>query len=347
MSQHVGIGINGMGRIGRLILRRMLQEENIANTLSTIRAINTLYPAETIAHLIRYDSVHGKSNLHIEAEERKLRINGHEIAVTYERDIAAIDWRSLGVEMVIDATGQFVTREGANQHLQRGADKVIVTAPGKNLDLTVVMGVNERDYDPYRHQLISTASCTTNCVAPVLSILDQAIGIEGGWITSVHAYTGDQRLLDNPHTDLRRARACVQSIVPTSTGIGKALKDVLPHLAPVIKGLAVRVPVQDISLADMTLTFQREVNKEMIREAFLSSDKFKRYIDFNEAPLVSVDYIGSPYSAIIDGLSLQTEGKQAKILAWYDNEWGYACRVVDMAQLIAAQKNQTTKVGSR
>jgi glyceraldehyde 3-phosphate dehydrogenase len=336
-----GIGINGIGRIGRLVLRRAL-DSNPSGALP-VRAINSSYSAETIAHLLKYDSVHGKWNAHIETGEDRLIINGQEIVLSYERDPENIPWKDMGVRVVADATGKFTSREGASRHLNSGAEKVVVTAPGKEMDITVVIGVNDGDYRHDQHHLISTASCTTNCVAPVLQALDQSIGIEEGWVTTVHAFTSDQRHLDNPHKDLRRARACGESIVPTSTGIGKALAHVLPHLSQSIHGLSLRVPVPDVSICDMTLTMKRDVTVDDLRRAFVQSSLYGRILDVSDEPLVSSDYIGNPYSSIVDGLSLAVHGRQAKVLAWYDNEWGYACRVVDMLSLICESYSRSDR----
>lgn len=340
----VGFGINGLGRIGRLVLRRLMEQEDFF-TPQRVMAINSLYPVETIAHLLKYDSIHGKYEAEISVENEKLVINGQKIAVTCERDPQRIPWRSLGVNVVIEATGKFNHREGASLHRSSGADKVIVTAPGRNLDFTAVMGVNDHDYQPEQHHLISTASCTTNCVTPILNILDRSFGITDGWITAVHAYTNDQNHLDNPHKDLRRARSCMQSIIPTTTGIGKALVDVLPHLSDSIRGISLRVPVNDVSLADMTLTMRATPTVAEVKRIFMSSGIMNRYIAFTEEPLVSADFIGNDKSAIIDGLSLDCFGNQVKVLAWYDNEWGYACRVVDMAIFVSHSKQNKEKVG--
>ncbi len=346
-SLEEGIGINGVGRIGRLVLKRLLQQgefEGIDN-ISRVKAINSLYPVETIAHLLKYDTVHRKYDAEISVEHGKLIVNGHKIAVISERDPKQISWKALGVHVVIEATGKFVDREMASWHLNSGARKVIVTAPGKNLDFTAIMGVNDHKYLPDTHHLISTASCTTNCVAPILSILDRSLGIEDAWITTVHAFTNDQNHLDNPHKDLRRARSCTQSIIPTTTGIGKALSFVLPHLSESIQGISLRVPVTDVSLADMTLRMRNESTVEKIKHIFMSSPLMNLYISLTEEPLVSSDFIGNDKSAIIDGLSLKCFGNQIKLLAWYDNEWGYACRVADMACLVCQSEHQNVKVG--
>ncbi|XEC95639.1 type I glyceraldehyde-3-phosphate dehydrogenase [Paenibacillus tarimensis] len=332
-GDHLGTGISGMGRIGRLLVRRMFAENEPAVKLS---AINSIYPAETVAHLLRYDSVHGKWDADVKVDGGDLVINGHYIKVVCERDPRNIPWRELGVKLVLDSTGKFNNREGARQHFEAGASQVIITAPGKDMDITIVMGVNDRLFDPGLHKLLSTASCTTNCLSPVLAVLDQSLQIKRGWVTTVHAFTSDQNHLDNPHQDLRRARACTQSIVPTTTGAGKALKDVLPHLAPHIHGMSLRVPTQDVSVIDLTVTLSRETSGEEIKSIFrkAASGEFAPYLAYSEEPLVSIDYTGSSKSAVIDGLSIMASGHEAKILAWYDNEWGYACRVVELAGLV-------------
>jgi len=338
----VGIGINGLGRIGRLVLRAMLEAP--ASERTTIRAVNATVPAETIAHLLKYDSVHGRFRGDVRTDAGDLIVNGRRIAVTVERDPSRLRWAERGVDLVIDASGQFNYRAGAELHRKAGARKVIVTAPGKEMDVTIVRGVNEERYDPETHHLLSAASCTTNCVAPILHRLDRAFGVESGWVTAVHAYTNDQKHLDNPHADLRRARACTQSIVPTTTGIGKALKDVLPHLADRIQGLSLRVPVPDVSLADMTLTLRRDVRDTDVREA-LAPAGGAGVVHWTDEPLVSVDFIGNPYSATVDGRSLAANGRQLKLLAWYDNEWGYACRVAETAELVARSIKSEMKAG--
>ena len=333
----MNIAVSGMGRIGRLLIRRAFSEE-MPNV--NLKAVNMSHPVETIAHLLKYDTIHGKWDADIAAESDRLIINGHPVVVVGERDPERLPWRKLGIDIVVDATGKFKDRKGAGKHVTAGARKVIVTAPGKDLDATVVMGVNERLYDAGRHALISAASCTTNCVAPLLKILDDAFGVRRGWVTAVHAYTNDQNHLDNPHNDLRRARACGQSIVPTTTGVGKSLQDVIPHLAPVMRGLSLRVPTPDVSVADLTVQVGRRVTTEDVRQTFLAAANgpYARYVEFSELPLVSSDYIGSDKSAIVDGLSLMAEGDYVKVLGWYDNEWGYACRVVDLMRYVAEQE---------
>lgn len=328
-----GIGINGTGRIGRLLLRKLF--ESSSPIAAMVKAVNSLYPAETIAHLLRYDSIHGKSAADIAVDGDTLRIGGHSVKVLHFPNPADIPWQSAGVDTVVEATGKFTDRQGASSHLASGANRVVVTAPGKDLDCTLVMGVNDDQYDPARHRLISAASCTTQAVAPVLHVMDQRFGVESGWVTSIHAFTNDQRHLDNPHRDLRRARSCTQSIIPTSSGIGKALKQVLPHLSNVLRGSAVRVPVADVSLADITLLLRREASPDEIREAFAASP-VSRYVDWSMEPLVSADYVGCSRSSVIDGLTVECAGRQVKLMAWYDNEWGYTSRVADLLEHLAA-----------
>ncbi|WP_442601302.1 type I glyceraldehyde-3-phosphate dehydrogenase [Paenibacillus sp. KN14-4R] len=328
-----GIGVSGMGRIGRLLIRNIFSTKVPKVNL---KVINCIYPVETVAHLLKYDTVHGRWNADVSIKDGNLIINGHSIIVTYEREPHRIPWENMGVQIVIDATGKFNEREGAQKHIDAGASTVIVTAPGKQMDLTVVMGVNEHLYDPSKHTFLSAASCTTNCVAPLLHILDQRFQVQRGWMTTVHSFTADQNHLDNPHKDLRRARACTQSIVPTSTGVGKALVDVIPHLAPVIEGISVRVPTQDVSLVDLTVQVSQDVNVEEVRSAFIDAVQgdFFPYVEYSDEPLVSMDFVGCTKSAVVDGLSLMAAGNQIKVLAWYDNEWAYACRVMELAQFV-------------
>jgi glyceraldehyde 3-phosphate dehydrogenase len=335
------IAISGMGRIGRLLLRRAFSR-GLVN--AEITAINTTSPVETVAHLLQYDTVHGRWHGDIRVEEDRMIINGHPITVVMERDPLQLPWKQLGIDIAVDATGKFNDRQGASKHLVAGAERVIITAPGSGADYTVVMGVNEQGFEPQEHNIISTASCTTNCLAPILHILDDAYGIENGWMTTVHASTNDQNHLDNPHKDLRRARACTQSIIPTSTGVGKALAGVLPHLASKIQGLSLRVPTQDVSLVDLTAQILRPASVDDLKAVFrqAATGVYAPYVEFNELPLVSSDYIGNEKSAIIDGLSLMSTGHQVKLLAWYDNEWGYASRVIDFIDY-AAQVEKTKK----
>lgn len=336
-----GIGISGMGRIGRLLVRKLAMEHS-----SDLKAINCTYPIETIAHLLKYDSVHGPWEADISVEDGKLVIDGRSIQVVYEREPERIPWRQLGVEIVVDATGKFNNREGAGKHQAGGAAAVIVTAPGERMDLTVVMGVNDHLYDPRRHALLSAASCTTNCLSPVLRILDEAFGVKHCWMTTVHAYTSDQNHLDNPHKDLRRARACTQSIVPTSTGVGKALADVLPHLAAHVEGSSLRVPTQDVSLIDVTVKVSREIATPEVKEAIMAAinGTMSPYVGYTEEPLVSTDFIGSDKSAVIDGLSVSATEDHIKLMAWYDNEWGYSSRVIDLTKRVQERMSESCYV---
>nr|WP_258881406.1 type I glyceraldehyde-3-phosphate dehydrogenase [Paenibacillus sp. sptzw28] len=338
----LGVGISGMGRIGRLVVRKICSEEGLPLQL---KAINCVYPAETIAHLLKYDTVHGRWDADISVIDGKLVINGNAIELTFERDPANLAWKRLGVDLVVDATGKFNDREGAAKHIAAGASHVLITAPGKQMDLTVVMGVNDQLYDPAKHQLISAASCTTNCLSPVLYVLDQAFEVQAGWMTTVHSYTSDQNHLDNPHKDLRRARACTESIVPTTTGVGKALTDVLPHLASHIQGISLRVPTQDVSLVDLTVKVGRICTLEQVRSVLktASEGSLSSYLGYTDEPLVSADYIGCSKSAVVDGPSIMVMNDQVKVLAWYDNEWAYASRVAELVQLMTERVDYVWK----
>lgn len=331
------IGVSGTGRIGRLVLRQAFNNPELSKR---IKAVNSVYPAETVAHLLKYDTVHGRWDAQVSVEDGQLVINGQKLQMAAERDPANIPWKQMGVDLVIDATGKFNDREGSGKHLLGGASSVLITAPGNNMDLTVVMGVNDHLYDPQKHTLLSAASCTTNCVSPLLKILDDAFQVQSGWMTTVHSYTSDQRHLDNPHKDLRRARACAESMIPTSTGVGKALKDVIPHLSTVIHGIAVRVPTPNVSLVDLTVRVANDVALDQVKAAFqqAAQGRFARYVEYNEEPLVSSDFNGSTKSAVVDALSLMVAGSEIKVLAWYDNEWGYTNRVLDLAELVVRSK---------
>jgi len=337
-DERVRVGLSGTGRIGRLCIRRALSQKSMD---FEVKVINTTSPITTLAHLLQYDTVHGKWDAEIEVDNEQLIINGRRIHIISHRDPAYIPWKAHGVELVIDATGQFKDRLAMQMHLSSGAQRVIVTSPGMDVDLTVVMGVNENQYDPMKHRLLSAASCTTNCLAPLLRVLNEAFGVRSGWVTAIHAFTNDQNHMDNAHKDLRRARSCTSSIIPTSTGVSQALIDVLPELAPRIQGLSVRVPTQDVSLLDVQLVLNRKVTTADIKKAFeaaIHSD-IGAYVDYTELPLVSSDYIGNEKSAIIDGLSIMTHEDNVKLLAWYDNEWAYACRVVDLTCFVARAEN--------
>lgn len=339
------IGINGMGRIGRLLVRRMLDSGGDDVELA---AVNCLHPVATLAHLLKYDSIHGTWKADVSVHDDALIIDGRKVLVVAEPDPAKLPWQRLGVDIAIDATGKFTKRPDADKHRSAGASKVIVSAPGKGLDLTVVMGVNDGLYDPNVHHLLSAASCTTNCAAPVLHMLDESFGVVRGWLTTVHAYTNDQNHVDNPHRDLRRARACAQSVIPTSTGAGQAIGEIIPHLGPVLSGISLRVPVANVSLLDLTVELRREVDREEATVVLRSAvqTRYAPYVGFCEEPLVSADYVGCDRSAVIDGLSLMASGNQLKVLAWYDNEWAYACRVVDLTSAVA-RRMQEEPAGTR
>lgn len=309
-----------------------------------IVAINARYPAETLAHLIRYDSIHGKFTGNIETGEDALIVNGKRVQIVNERNPANLPWKELGVDIVIEATGKFNARDQAALHLQAGAKKVILTAPGKNEDVTVVVGVNEDTLVINEHDIISNASCTTNCLAPVVKVLDERFGIIDGFMTTVHAFTNDQKNLDNPHKDLRRARACGESIIPTTTGAAKAIGKVLPHLQGKLHGLALRVPVPNVSLVDLVCEVKQPVTVEEINQAFeeASKNELKNILSITYEPLVSKDFTTDPHSAIVDGLSTMVlEDRKVKVLAWYDNEWGYSARVVDLLKLVVKEMNKS------
>lgn len=325
------VAINGFGRIGRMVFRQAIKESAFE-----IVAINASYPSETLAHLIKYDTVHGKFDGTVEAFEDHL-VDGKMIRLLNNRDPKELPWTDLGVEVVIEATGKFNSKEKAILHVEAGAKKVILTAPGKNEDVTIVVGVNEDQLDITKHTVISNASCTTNCLAPVVKVLDEQFGIENGLMTTVHAYTNDQKNIDNPHKDLRRARACGQSIIPTTTGAAKALAKVLPHLNGKLHGMALRVPTPNVSLVDLVVDVKRDVTVEAINDAFktVANGALKGIVEFSEEPLVSIDFNTNTHSAIIDGLSTMVMGdRKVKVLAWYDNEWGYSRRVVDLVTLV-------------
>ncbi|AIY75869.1 TPA: glyceraldehyde-3-phosphate dehydrogenase [Bacillus tropicus] len=329
------VAINGFGRIGRMVFRQAIKESAFE-----IVAINASYPSETLAHLIKYDTVHGKFDGTVEAFEDHLLVDGKMIRLLNNRDPKELPWTDLGVEVVIEATGKFNSKEKAILHVEAGAKKVILTAPGKNEDVTIVVGVNEDQLDITKHTVISNASCTTNCLAPVVKVLDEQFGIENGLMTTVHAYTNDQKNIDNPHKDLRRARACGQSIIPTTTGAAKALAKVLPHLNGKLHGMALRVPTPNVSLVDLVVDVKRDVTVEAINEAFktVANGTLKGIVEFSEEPLVSIDFNTNTHSAIIDGLSTMVMGdRKVKVLAWYDNEWGYSRRVVDLVTLVVEE----------
>jgi glyceraldehyde 3-phosphate dehydrogenase len=338
------VAINGFGRIGRMVFRNAIDSENLE-----IVAVNASYPAETLAHLIKYDSNHGKFSGEVIPLEDGLLVNGKKVILLNSRDPKELPWKELDIDIVIEATGKFNSKEKASLHLEAGAKRVILTAPGKNEDVTIVMGVNEEMLDIENHFIISNASCTTNCLAPVVKVLDEAFGIENGLMTTVHAYTNDQKNIDNPHKDLRRARSCAQSIIPTTTGAAKALSLVLPHLKGKLHGMALRVPTPNVSLVDLVVDVKQDVTVEEVNEAFIraANGPLQGILDFTTEPLVSIDFNTNPHSAIIDGLSTMVmEGRKVKVLAWYDNEWGYSCRVVDLANLVASKMMERLQVNA-
>ncbi|MCG3089380.1 glyceraldehyde-3-phosphate dehydrogenase [Sporosarcina cyprini] len=327
------IAINGFGRIGRMVFRQMMMDDEV-----NVVAVNASYPAETLAHLVKYDTNHGTFDGEVTAEEDALVVNGKRVKLIAERDPSKLPWKELGVDVVVEATGVFNSREKAALHLDAGAKKVILTAPGKNEDVTIVLGVNEEKLDIEKHDIISNASCTTNCLAPVVKVLNDKFGIENGLMTTVHAYTNDQKNLDNPHKDLRRARACAQSIIPTSTGAAKALALVLPELEGKIHGMALRVPTPNVSLVDLVVDLKQDVTVEDVNGAFkeAAEGKMAGILAFTMEPLVSVDFNTSTVSATVDGLTTIVMGdRKVKVLAWYDNEWGYSARVVELTKKVA------------
>ena len=336
------IAINGFGRIGRMVFRKAIMEDKLE-----IAAINASYPAETLAHLIKYDTIHGPFNGEVIALENELIVNGKRVKLLSNRNPEELPWGEMGVDIVIEATGKFNSREKASLHLDAGAKKVILTAPGKNEDVTIVMGVNDDMLDIEKHQIISNASCTTNCLAPVAKVLDEKFGIENGLMTTVHAYTNDQKNIDNPHKDLRRARACAQSIIPTTTGAAKALALVLPQLKGKLHGLSLRVPTPNVSLVDLVVDLKKDVTAEEVNNAFIeaANGPLKGILGFTTEPLVSVDFNSNEHSAIIDGLTTMVMGtNKVKVLAWYDNEWGYSSRVVDLALYVAKEMAKMSEV---
>ncbi|HWP47102.1 MAG TPA: type I glyceraldehyde-3-phosphate dehydrogenase [Candidatus Limnocylindrales bacterium] len=329
----IRVAINGFGRIGRNFFRASYDHEKI-----DFVAVNDITDAKTLAHLLKYDSVHGKFKGQVEAKENSLIVNGKEIKVTAIKNPAELPWKDLGVDIVVESTGLFTKREDAAKHLTAGAKKVIISAPAKDPDITVVMGVNEKSYDARKHHIISNASCTTNCLAPIAKVLLDNFGIEKGFMTTTHSYTNDQQILDLPHKDLRRARAAALSMIPTTTGAAIAVSLVLPQLKGKMDGIAIRVPTPNVSLVDLVAQVGRNVTVEEVNEALQKAAEtdMKGILAFSKEPLVSVDYNGDPHSSIVDGPSTNViGGNMVKILSWYDNEWGYSCRIRDLLLYIA------------
>jgi len=338
----IRVAINGFGRIGRNVLRAAVQHSQYGKKFEII-AINDLGNTEILAHLLKYDSVYGRFTGEVMPKPGGIEVNGKLITFTSEVNPSKLPWKQMNIDVVIESTGVFRTREGASQHLTAGAKKVIISAPGKDPDLTIVLGVNENAYDPGKHNIISMASCTTNSLAPPVKVINDAFGIDQGFMTTVHSYTSDQRLLDFPHKDFRRARSAAMSIIPTSTGAAKAVSLVIPELKGKLDGLALRVPTPDGSLTDFTAVLRRKVTKEDVNAALKNAaqDRLKGIMEYSEEPLVSVDVVGNPHSAIIDGLSTTViggTGNLVKVLSWYDNEWGYSCRLVDLVNYMLSEQ---------
>ncbi len=343
----IRIGINGFGRIGRNVLRAAFQHTQYGKEFEII-AINDLGNTEILAHLLKYDSIYGRFDGDVHAKENGIDINGNFLEFFSQVNPTNIPWGKYDIDVVIESTGVFRDREGASKHLEAGAKKVVISAPAKDPDITIVLGVNEQLYDADKHNIVSNASCTTNSLAPPVKILNDKFGIEKGIMTTIHSYTGDQRILDFPHKDLRRARAASVSIIPTTTGAAKAVSLVIPEMEGKIDGLAVRVPTPDGSLTDFTCVLKKEVTRDEINDALKNAaeSNLKGILEYSEEPLVSVDIIGNPHSAIIDGLSTTVVGGQgnlAKIFSWYDNEWGYSCRIVDLINYMFQKKNVETE----
>lgn len=329
------VAINGFGRIGRLTLRAALLNPRV--DLNVV-AINDLTTPKQLAHLFKYDSTMGIYPGEVDFTENSLIIDGRTIRIYAEKDPAALPWKDLGVDVVVESTGFFTDGAKARKHIEAGAKKVIISAPAKNEDITVAIGINVNEYDPEKHHIISNASCTTNCLAPIGKVLNENFGIVSGLMTTVHSYTGDQRLLDAPHDDLRRARAAALSMVPTSTGAAKAIGLVLPALKGKLNGYAVRVPTPDVSLTDLTVITEKPVTVEAINEAFkkAAETELKNVLYYADAPLVSTDYIGNPHSCVFDPEFTQVVGQNmAKVIGWYDNEWGYSNRLAELTHMVA------------
>ena len=329
----IRIGINGFGRIGRNMLRASWNDPDIEYV-----AVNDITDARTLAHLLKYDSVLGTFKADVQATEDAIVVNGKKVRVLAEKEVGKLPWKDLGVSVVIESTGKYTKRQDVVQHIEKGgAAKVIVSAPATDPDVTLVLGVNDDDYDPAEHNIISNASCTTNCLAPVVKVLHETFGVEKGFMTTIHSYTNDQKILDAPHKDLRRARAAAISQIPTTTGAAKAVGLVMPELKGRIDGFSVRVPTPNVSLVDFVAVLKKTATAEEINAAFkiAAEGPLKGILGVTDEPLVSVDFMGDPRSGIVDLLSTKViDGNLAKVIAWYDNEWGYSCRLVDLAKFI-------------
>ncbi len=331
----VKVGINGFGRIGRNIYRAAMQDKDIEFV-----AVNDITDAKTLAHLLKYDSILGNLEAEVTAKDNNILVNGKPLKVFAEKDPANLKWRDLGVDIVVESTGLFTNKDAAVKHINSGgAKKVIITAPAKGQDLTVVIGVNDSSYDPAKHHVVSNASCTTNCLTPVAKVILEKFGIKSGLMTTIHAYTNDQKILDLPHKDLRRARAAGLSMIPTTTGAAKAVAEVIPELKGKMDGIAVRVPTPNVSLVDVTFEVEKATSVEEVNQALkeAADGKLKGILGYTTEPLVSIDFRMNPNSSIVDLLStfVNNDGKTVKVFSWYDNEWGFSCRVIDLIHLMA------------
>ena len=329
------VGINGFGRIGRAVFKCILNDPECSNL--EILGINDLTDSATLAHLLKYDSVQGVSSHEIQSDSEGLFINGKHIKIIAERDPANLPWKQLGVDIVIESTGLFTKRDAAKKHIAAGAKKVIISAPATDPDVTIVLGVNEKSYNSSEHQIVSNASCTTNCLAPLAKVMHESFGIKKGLMTTIHSYTNDQKILDLPHSDLRRARAANLSIIPTTTGAAKAVALVLPEIKGKLDGMAIRVPTPNVSLIDLVVEVEKNTSVEEVNQTLrdASDGPLNKIMRFEEKPLVSIDFNGDSCSSIIDGISTKViEGNMVKVLSWYDNEWGYSNRVKDLLKFI-------------
>ncbi|MBI5749409.1 MAG: type I glyceraldehyde-3-phosphate dehydrogenase [Nitrospinae bacterium] len=331
----IKVGINGFGRIGRNLLRASLNTKEI-----DFVAVNDITDAKTLAHLLKYDSILGNLDANVKAQGDTISVNGKPLKVLAVSDPSQLPWKDLGVDIVVESTGRFTEKDGASKHLNAGAKKVIISAPAKNEDITIVLGVNEKSYDPKKHHVLSNASCTTNCLAPVAKVLLENFGIKRGLMTTIHSYTNDQKILDLPHKDLRRARAAALSMIPTTTGAAKAVSLVLPQLKGKLDGMAIRVPTPNVSVVDLVAELDKDTTAEEVNASFkkAAEGELKGILQYCDKPLVSIDFNGNSNSSIVDALSTKViEKKMVKVLAWYDNEWGYSCRVRDLISYIAGK----------
>jgi glyceraldehyde 3-phosphate dehydrogenase len=329
----IRVGINGFGRIGRNVLRASIDKKELEFV-----AVNDLTDAKTLAHLLKYDSVHGRFDAQIEAGEDFITVDGKKIGITAIRDPGELPWKDLGVDVVVESTGRFRDRASASSHLEAGAKKVVISAPAKDPDVTIVLGVNEGDYVPEQHQILSMGSCTTNCLAPIAKILSAEFGIEYGLMTTIHAYTNDQVILDFPHSDLRRARAAAMSMIPTTTGAATAVSLVIPELRGKMDGMAIRVPTANVSVVDLVVWVKKETTVDEVNATLqrYARGEMKGILNYSEEPLVSIDFNGDPHSSTVDGLSTKViGGRVAKIISWYDNEWGFSTRMGELLVFIS------------